>query len=104
MGELNKRLTKERKRLGLNQQQLADKLGISKTTQFNYEKGTRTPDALYLAQLAQLGGDVLFVVTGHAQVDLPGSSQGALLEKIGFLNDKDREAIAHLVEALGARR
>lgn len=58
------RLKKERKRLGLNQADLAALAATSKTSQFNYEKGDRSPDAEYLVAAAGHGVDVLYVVTG----------------------------------------
>lgn len=61
----------ERQRLGMTQKTLAESTGVSKTTQANYETGFRTPDARYLARLAELGGDVLFVVTGQEPVRTP---------------------------------
>lgn len=45
--------------------------GVTKTSQVNYEKGHRFPDAAYLARLAEAGCDVLFVLTGNAS---PSSS------------------------------
>lgn len=51
-------------RLGLSQNALAKACGVSGVTQGHYELGRRAPDAIYLASLAGLGGDVAFVVTG----------------------------------------
>lgn len=62
--KIGERLKEERKRLGLNQADFAALLGASKTSQFNYEKGDRSPDAIFLAAAAEQGVDVLYVVTG----------------------------------------
>jgi phage repressor protein C with HTH and peptisase S24 domain len=59
------RLKLERQRVGLGQQEFGDKCGVSKTSQFNYESGGRSPDATYLQASYELGVDVLFVVTGQ---------------------------------------
>lgn len=59
------RLRAERERLGLGQQELAAKCDVTMRSQRNYEKGERQPDAAYLAALTALGGDVLYVLTGH---------------------------------------
>ena len=64
---LPERLLIERERMGLSQQQLADACGITIRSQRNYEKGERAPDSDYLSAFAEAGGDVLFVLTGHAQ-------------------------------------
>ena len=55
----------ERERLGMNQTDFAASGGVSKVTQFNYESGRRSPDSVYLAAVATLGVDVLYVVTGQ---------------------------------------
>lgn len=63
--DLSGRLKEERDRLGLTQQELADRMGVSRKTQINYESGLREPDASYLSAFSALGGDVLFVLTGQ---------------------------------------
>ncbi|WP_069267643.1 helix-turn-helix domain-containing protein [Paraburkholderia nodosa] len=59
------RLRQERRRLGLNQAELASAGGVQKHAQLNYEKGTRHPDASYLAGIAEAGVDVLYLLTGR---------------------------------------
>ena len=58
------RLRAERQRLGYMQADFGAAVGVSKTTQFNYEAGDRTPDARYLRKAAALGLDLLHVVMG----------------------------------------
>lgn len=48
----------------MNQTEFAQLGSVGKTTQINYEKGERFPDAAYLAAVASAGVDVLYVVTG----------------------------------------
>lgn len=48
----------------MNQTEFSQLGGVGKTTQINYEKGERFPDAAYLAAVASVGVDVLYVVTG----------------------------------------
>lgn len=62
---ISDRLIEARKALGLSQQALADRVGISPRSQRNYESGERSPDADYLAALAALGADVLYILTGQ---------------------------------------
>ncbi|MCO8364141.1 helix-turn-helix transcriptional regulator [Burkholderia cenocepacia] len=59
------RLREERTRLNLSQSAFADVAGVTKTTQGNYETNKRSPDALYLAAIAQHGVDIQYVVTGQ---------------------------------------
>ncbi|MDH4585620.1 helix-turn-helix transcriptional regulator [Pseudomonas sp. BN415] len=99
------RLKQERERLGSNQTDFAAQAGVSKNTQYNYEKGDRSPDAAYLAAIADVGVDILYVVTGQ-HVPLPADSISAadsrILEQYHSLSEKDQEAVAHLISALAA--
>jgi phage repressor protein C with HTH and peptisase S24 domain len=62
------RLKAERERLRLKQHDFAEKVGVSKTAQFNYEVGERAVDAAYLERATELGVDALYVITGAAPV------------------------------------
>jgi len=58
------RLREERERLGLSQERFAAIGGVQKRAQINYESGDRAPDAVYLGNVASIGADVAYVVTG----------------------------------------
>ncbi|WP_304351038.1 helix-turn-helix domain-containing protein [Comamonas testosteroni] len=76
------RLREERERLGLNQEGFGQLGGVRKQAQLLYEKDERRPDSDYLAAVAAAGVDVLFVLTGRRQSDLPAgdASEQLLLE------------------------
>jgi transcriptional regulator with XRE-family HTH domain len=59
------RLKQERRRLGMNQADFGNAGGVLKQAQSNYEKGLRYPDASYLAGIAEVGVDVLYLLTGR---------------------------------------
>lgn len=61
---IGERLREERQRLGLAQAEFGTKCGVSKTSQFNYESGERSPDAAYFHLADQLGVDTHYVITG----------------------------------------
>ena len=63
--EFFERLREERKRLKLNQTQLAALAGTTKNSQLNYEKGNVCPNAEYLVAIAAAGVDVQYVLTGQ---------------------------------------
>lgn len=65
MPDICNRLKEARENLGLSQQALAERCGVTARSQRNYESGERLPDAAYLAALAAAGADVLYVVTGQ---------------------------------------
>lgn len=66
------RLRAAREAKGLTQQQVADHMGISKSTYCGYETGKRQPDVLKIKQLSKflgVSGDVL-LETGHEKMPL----------------------------------
>lgn len=65
------RLKNERIRIGLNQAEFAERLGIHKNTQTNYENGRRKPSNEYYAAAAELGINVPYVITGNTILDFP---------------------------------
>ncbi|MCM2973478.1 XRE family transcriptional regulator [Larsenimonas suaedae] len=69
MDSLGKRLRSERLKLGLSQTEFGEKLGITKRSQMLYEGGQRLPRADYLVGIAEMGIDVLFVLTGRGTKD-----------------------------------
>ncbi|MCO7637567.1 helix-turn-helix domain-containing protein [Pseudomonas sp. S 311-6] len=99
---IGERLREERVRLGYNQADFAAIAGVAKTSQFNYEKGERSPDAAYLAAVAEKGVDVLYVVTG---VRLPASAdelspEGAeLLHLVQKINGSDLAILVRMAAA-----
>lgn len=81
---IGERLKEERERLGLNQTAFAALAGASKNTQYNYEKGERSPDAAYLAAAAQAGVDLLYVVTGERKPQLGESISAQEASLLGY--------------------
>lgn len=100
---IGERLKEERVRLGFNQADFAAFAGVAKTSQFNYEKGDRSPDTAYLAAVAEKGVDVLYVVTGvhtPAQADSLSHEEALILEQFRAMNDLDKAAVSRLTSAL----
>lgn len=70
--ETGKRLKDERVRLGFNQAEFAERLGIHKNTQRNYEAGKRIPTVQYYENASKLGVNIPYVVTGETIMEFPG--------------------------------
>ena len=103
MLNIGERLKEERVRLGYNQGDFAAIAGVAKTSQFNYEKGERSPDAAYLAAVAEKGVDVLYVVTGRRTPEASSSFNGDeidLVEHYRQLPEGDRHHTHKMVNAL----
>ncbi|MFJ7315068.1 helix-turn-helix domain-containing protein [Pseudomonas sp. NPDC098747] len=93
------RLKAERERLGFNQTDFAAKAGASKNSQYNYEKGDRSPDASYLAAVAEQGVDVLYVVTGDRRpqsTDSISPEVAEFLEVYEHINETDRGVLLRM--------
>lgn len=99
---IGERLKEERKRLGLNQTEFAVLLGASKTSQFNYEKGDRSPDATYLALAAEHGVDVLYVITGERALQSADSISTREAAMLGFFRQLPDGEQANLVRTASA--
>ena len=100
---IGERLKEERVRLGYNQGDFAAIAGVAKTSQFNYEKGERSPDAAYLAAVAEKGVDVLYVVTGRRTPEASSSFNGdeiALIEHYRQLPSADQVSARKMLCAL----
>lgn len=105
MLNFGERLKEERVRLGYNQGDFAAFAGVAKTSQFNYEKGDRSPDAAYLAAVAEKGVDVLYVLTGERKPQPANSltaAEAELLKNYRELPPADQAGAARMINALAA--
>ncbi|MNX59191.1 anaerobic benzoate catabolism transcriptional regulator [compost metagenome] len=102
--EIGARLRQLRAQAGLTQDQLADKLGVSKRTQGNYESGASDPPASYLSMAAsQLGFDVGYIVNG-VPATLPNEAlsevEDLLVRQYRSITAGDQEAIRRFLKAM----
>lgn len=66
----------------------------TRQSQSNYEKNARSPDARYLAAIAGVGADVLYIVTGERRAAAPDALRAGVL----------REVVEGVEEAMRVRR
>lgn len=87
------RFKSERERLALTQPRVAALTGVGKTTVINWEKGLSSPTALQLSALAEVGLDVLYVVTDqHAGGVKPAPTLTAEEETmLNYFRDASKE-------------
>ena len=50
--------------MGLSKKAICELTGADRKTQFNYEKGDRSPTAEYLWRINEVGADITYIVTG----------------------------------------
>lgn len=65
----SRRLKGERKRLGLIQDAMAKKGGVSKASYCAYEAGTTEPSASFFIAIAAAGADVMYILTGERMTE-----------------------------------
>ena len=91
------RLKEERERLGFTQPQLGAIAGTKKGTVINWEKGASSPTGTQFEEMAKVGVDVTYVITGeHNQAALPPSlsaDQQMLLEAYQALPVAQQKAL-----------
>jgi transcriptional regulator with XRE-family HTH domain len=68
LSTFQERLREERTRLGFSMLGLATLTGMSKQSQWSYEKGKSQPTVAYLSRLAVLGVDVTYLLTATRSV------------------------------------
>lgn len=64
MNSIHQRLTAERHRLGLTQQEAANSLGVGRSAYAHYESGRANPDVSLLEKAQNMGMDAWWVATG----------------------------------------
>lgn len=76
--------------LGFNQADFAALAGKTKKTMIDYEKGTTSPDAKFLAAIAAAGADVQYILTGirTQQTTTLSSREAALLDNYRNVDDE----------------
>ena len=100
---IGERLKEERSRLGLSQTDFGALASVGKTTQINYEKGNGSPDAKYLAAVAEQGVDVLYVVTGSRVPTATNAltpDEDTLLANYRQLDEKARTTLQDVAQAM----
>lgn len=102
--EIGARLRKMRNENGLTQDQLAEKLGVSKRTVGNYESGASDAPASHLSIVARdLGFDVPYILSG-VRSTLAGDSltdvENALVRKYRSIPEDDQKTIRRLLDAM----
>jgi len=100
---LGERLKEERERLGLTQIALALAVGQSREMIGKYERGASEPGAAALAAWADVGIDVLFVLTGQRtpkSVQALSPEQTALLDNYESATEEDRAVARRVLSSL----
>ncbi|POR62983.1 hypothetical protein BKM10_20185 [Pseudomonas syringae pv. syringae] len=94
------RLREERERLALSQEDLAEAGGVNRNTQGSYERGARNPDTAYLAAVATLGVDTVYVLTGVKQVQDLTAEEAQIVEQYRRIPAGDQKALRRFLKAM----
>lgn len=98
------RLKHERLRLGLSQREFGEVGGVEANSQGKYESGKRLPKSDYLAAVAVLGVDVLFVLTGTpaSAITSLSNSESVVLGNYRSLAEEDQATISRVILAISS--
>lgn len=97
------RLHEERERLAWSQTDMAAIAGGSRRAVVEWEKGATVPGADALAEMAQKGLDVLYVLTAQrtpTSVDALSAEETALVDNYKNADDEGRAAARRVLDAL----
>lgn len=102
--EISLRLQEERKRLGMTQEGIAEKLAATKRSVINWEGGAALPGAEVLARYAATGADVLYVLTGERNPSMPAldSAEQVLLDSYRRCGAQARQNLIQTAALLAA--
>lgn len=103
MSGIGARLRQERERLSLSQRAFGEIGGVEANAQGKYESGERTPKGDYLAAVAEIGVDVLYVLLGRKTPQFATSltdSEEAVINCYRSLQKEDQDAIRRLTTTL----
>lgn len=111
------RLREERLRLALSQPDMAEKCGVSRNSQINYEAEKNSPSVEYFRRAAVAGADVAYIITGarsaqvavsevaeDADVLVLSAREKAVIKEFSTLDEAAKRAVEHMVGALTAAR
>lgn len=110
---IGKRLREMRKKRGLRLQEMADKLGVAKSTYAGYESGYRQPDLDVLAQIAEIlktSADYLLGLTDNPYPKEPTRNIIELLKEEDLhldgipLTDEELKPVRELLELVVRHR
>lgn len=83
----------------MSQQAFGEALGITKKSQYGYEKGTNYPKADYLTAAFQLGVDIQYVLTGKRTIQNPEDME-RLLDIFSNLSSDGRLTAEKVLSAI----
>lgn len=98
--ELGRRLREERVKSTLNQPDFAARVGVSKTSQQQYEAGKTPPTVEYLYRLADHGIDPGYILTGQRDGGSLGLLETHLIEAFRAMGNQQRQALLQVADAL----
>jgi len=99
MHTIGQRLAEERKRLGYNQTEFGALGEIGKGTVINWEKDLTSPTGTFLAEIAEKGADVLYILTGQRTEKVLNQRENVLINNYRHSNEKNKKVIEQVASA-----
>lgn len=106
--EITSRIKELRKKVGLTQEELAGKIGVTRATVISWEKGATSPDGKELQTLSKIFDEDLTNITSVSEKKQPDSEEIRLLikaiDRIGSTNDYLLNRVRELEDQLRSRK
>lgn len=94
--KIGQRLAEERKRLGYNQKDFGALGKAALRTVIDWEKGKTSPNSSFLAAIAEIGADILYIVTGKREKETLEPRENALIDNYRNSDEKDKKVIEQI--------
>lgn len=93
MQTIGQRLAEERKRLGYNQTEFGELGRVKKGTVINWEKDLTSPTGAFLAEIAEVGADITYIITGKRVERTLVPREAALIDNYRNSDEKNKKVI-----------
>lgn len=98
--EIGSRLRLERIRIGLNQEELADKTAVHVNSVRKWEQGKNACNVTYLLILKDFGFDLGFVLNGRRGDGSLNPSAEMMIDMMSRISERERSAVMNLLATL----
>ena len=97
---IGSRLREERERLGLTQTEFANMGEASKRSQTDWEQGKLVPNGEFLANIAERGADIGYILTGERNGNKLSPEENQYLTALRQLDERGKDCMLGMLAAM----
>lgn len=99
---IGSRLREERERLGLTQTEFAQMGEASKRSQTDWEQGKLVPNGEFLANIAEYGADIGYILTGERNGNKLSEEESQYLMALRQLDERGKDCMLGMLVAMSS--